>query len=266
MSKIFVVFLLLISSVSFAKKEYFEKNKSTIESLSKIYVMTDSMIVDDLKGSDVGVEVEYNYQLNELIFSDTKKILDGQVKAELVHAASAIGLHEADNVYVPDSLDLNNKIILPVVNESIGIDRRDEFIQKLDPLFERSHKITQSFKERRNYAPDMKEKSFERVSWLNLQEDEAVLMIIASGLKVPGKKSAGQGIATAVLTLGMFVSFEVSITQFNLVLVNHDGELLWANAKYKQGKPAKKNKPENFMYSALRTMPVKIRHPESRNR
>lgn len=260
-------YLLLITLLPFIanSKKDFQDNKSKIESLQKIYVVTDSLVTDDLKGKDMGVEVGYNYQLNKLIFRDIQKILDGQIQAELVHAASAIGLHQPDNVYVPDSLDLNNHIILPSVDESLVFERRDDFINKLDPLFERSHKVTRSFKDRKTYIPDMMEKSFERVAWLNLEEGEAVMLMITSGTKVPGKKSVGQGVATAVLTLGMFTSFQVSATQFNTVLISHEGELLWANAKFKTGKPAKNKNPENFMYSTLRKMPVKIRHPDSRN-
>jgi hypothetical protein len=171
-------------------------------------------------------------------------------------------MYQPDNVYIPDYLDSEHKIILPVMDETIVNPDRDEYVQVLNPLVDRSFAIVRSRKERKNYLATMFDKDFTRIQRLGLKPGESVLLMMASGTKVPTQKSVEQGIATAILTLGLFSKWEISANQFNAVLISHDGKLLWTDAYFKEGKVTKDKKQKSSIRRLFKRFPVKHNKPE----
>lgn len=254
------VILIVITFESAAKKPSFKKNKEAIGGIKTIYVVTDSMLMEHYSKQDVGVDQSFNNDLGIQVFKATKDLLSKQIKAEFVHAASAVGLYPEGNLFTVDTRDPQNQIILPAVDESIGIESKMEVIEKIEPLFERMHRFPDTYKKNRTYLPDLVNKSYERVGWLNLNSDEAVLMITVSGLRKKPAGSTGKTVASAVLTLGMGVYIELAIKYFNAALVNADGQLLWAGVS-KTGYDFTEYKLKETLYKMYKSLPYKIKRP-----
>jgi len=256
--KILTIILMIFLSSANAKKSHFTGNEEAIKSLQTIYVLTDTTLVEELKKNQRGLNLAYNQNLGKELFANLVKYFDGLINAELIHSVASVGLYHPENVYLPDYLDSSHKIILPVIDETIINSDVDEYIQVLNPLVDRSFAIVKSRKERKNYLDTMFEKDFTRIQRLGLQQGESVLLIIAAGTKVPTQKSVEQGIATAILTLGLFSSWEISANQFNAVLISHDGKLLWTDAYFKSGKVTKDKKQKSFIKRLFKHFPVKM--------
>jgi hypothetical protein len=251
--------LILISTTTVqAKKSVFDKNKSSVKSLETIYVLTDTTMIEDMPDKTVGMNLEYNQNLGKELFTNLVELFKGTLKAQFIHSISAVGLYESDNVYIPDYLDSSHKIMLPVIDESIKSPEREAFLHELNPLVDRSYAIVKTRKEKRNYLEVMSDKDFTRMQSLGLKPGEAVLLLIATGVKIPTKKSVGQAVATTILTLGLFTGWQMSANNFNAVLISHDGQLLWTNAYFKGGKVTKDKKQESFLRHLFKTFPVKL--------
>jgi hypothetical protein len=254
-----VVILIIISTTSVqAKKSIFDKNKAAVKSLETIYVLTDTTLIEDMPDKTVGMNLEYNQNLGKELFTNLQELFKGTIKAQFIHSIATVGLYQSDNVYIPDYLDSSHKIILPVIDESINNSNKDAFLKELNPLVDRSYAIVKTRKEKRNYLEVMTDKDFTRIQRLGLKQGEAVLLLIATGVKIPTKKSVGQAVATTILTLGLFTGWQMSANNFNAVLISHDGQLLWTNAYFKGGKVTKDKKQESFLRHLFKTFPVKL--------
>lgn len=254
-----ILILILISTTTVhAKKSVFDKNKSAVKSLETIYVLTDTTLIEDMPDKTVGMNLEYNQNLGKELFTNLQELFKGTLKAQFIHSLATVGLYESDNVYIPDYLDSNHKIMLPVIDESIINPEKEAYLYELNPLVDRSYAIVKTRKEKRNYLEVMSDKDFTRMQRLELKPGEAVLLLIATGVKIPTKKSVGQAVATTILTLGLFTGWQMSASNFNAVLISHDGKLLWTNAYFKGGKVTKDKKQESFLRRLFKTFPVKL--------
>ena len=257
--KIILILILISTTTVQAKKIVFDKNKAAVKSLETIYVLTDTTLIEDMPDKTVAINLEYNQNLGKEFFSNLLELFKGTLKAQFIHSIASVGLYESDNVYIPDYLDSSHKIILPVIDESIKNPEKDAFLHELNPLVDRSYAIVKSRKQKRNYLEMMFDKDFTRIQRLGLKQGEAVLLLIATGVKIPTKKSVGQAVATTILTLGLYTGWQMSANNFNAVLISHDGKLLWTNAYFKGGKVTKDKKQESFLRHVFKTFPVKLK-------
>jgi len=260
---IHTIILLSFLSTSIAKSP-FDTHKEKIKSLKNIYVLTDTLVVDDMKGQQIGLTTEYNYILGQKLFKNLKTLLASSLNANFIHVANTVGLYEQDNVYLEDSLDLNHKIILPKIDPSVSFTRQDDFLNQLNPLADRSFDMSRPTKMHKKYQARMLDKDFSRISRLNLDKDDAVLMLLTSGIKVPGKKTAGKAALVGILTLGMVLAIETSATNFNVVLMASDGTLLWAGKSLKAGKGDKDKKLLKLLKKSFKNFPIKLPKVKSR--
>ncbi len=255
-----VLILILVSATTVhAKKSLFDKNKTLVKSLETIYVLTDTTLIEDMPDKTVGMNLEYNQNLGKELFINLMELFKGTLKTQFIHSIATVGLYESDNVYIPDYLDSSHKIMLPVIDESIKNPEKDAFLHELNPLVDRSYAIVKTRKEKRNYLEVMSDKDFTRIQRLGLRQSEAVLLLIATGVKIPTKKSIGQAVATTILTLGLYTGWQMSANNFNAVLISHDGQLLWTSAYFKGGKVTKDKKQESFLRHLFKTFPVKLK-------
>lgn len=252
-----IIMLFAITNVQ-AKKSIFSKNEATVKSLESIYVLTDTTLIEDMPDKTVGLNLEYNQKLGKELFTNLLELFKGTLKAQFIHSIATVGLYESNNVYIPDYLDSSHKIILPVIDESIKNPEKDAFLHELNPLVDRSYAIVKTRKDKKNYLETMIDKDFTRIQKLGLKQREAVLLLIATGVKIPTNKSVGQAVATTILTLGLYTGWQMSANNFNAVLISHDGQLLWSNAYFKGGKVTKDKKQESFLRHLFKTFPVKI--------
>jgi len=239
------------------KKDPFAVNKEVIKSLQTIFVLTDTTLVEDMKGKQIGLNVAYNQNLGHELFANLVEYFNHSINAKLIHSLASVGLYQPENVYFPDYQDINNQIILPVLDDTILNPDADAYRQVLNPLVDRSYATVKTRKERKKYLAAMSEKDFSRIQSLALQQGEAVLLIIATGIKIPTKKSVGQAVATTILTLGFVTGWQRSANQFNAVLISHDGQLLWTDAYFRGGKVSKDKRQESFIKRLFKSFPVK---------
>ncbi len=258
MPKVILIVLILNFSIVNAKSP-FDSHKNQIKSLNTIYVLTDTMVVDDMKGSDVGLETEYNFILGRKLFKNLEYLLESSISADFVHIINSVGLYEKDNVYLLDTKDLATKIILPQIDEEVKIENQESFLKELNPLADRSFDMTRPSRMHKKYQIKMLDKDFSRISRVGLHEGEAVLMLLTSGIKVPGKKTAGKAALVGLLTLGMYVPIEMSATNFNVVLFDHKGQLLWAGKSLKAGKGDKDKKQLKLLKKSFKGFPLKLK-------
>ena len=253
-----ILIIVLFNVTSVLAKSPFDSQKDKIKSLNKIYVLTDSLIVDDLKGKNIGLNTNYNFALGKSLFKNLIFLLNHSLHAEFTHIINSVGLYEQDNVYLLDSSDLNTKIILPKFDEEVNIENQQNFLNELNPLVDRSFDMTRPAKMHKKYQLKMLEKDFTRISRVGLKEGEAVLMLVTSGIKVPGKKTAGKAALVGILTLGMVIAIETSATNFNVVLIDNKGTLLWAGKSFKAGKGDKDKKQLKLLKKAFKGFPLKL--------
>lgn len=264
--KIFVKFLmslvvlLLTSFVVEAKKVSFKSNKKAIEAIKTVYVVTDSMLMEHYNKNDVGLDPEFNFDIGKQVFKSTKAYLAKHFDAKFIHAGSAVGLYPEGLVYVMDANETDQQINLPAYDKTVGmIDEKQMIeIEKIEPLFERMHRMPETYKEKKAFVPDMLEKSYERVQWLNLQPDEAVLMVSATGLRKRPKGSTGKTVAAAVLTLGMGLYIELAPKYFHAGLVDAQGKLLWVG-RTDTTKGISQQQIRDSLFKMYKTLPFKIK-------
>ena len=258
MKKYLIIILILNLSIVSAKTP-FDKNADKIKSLSKIHVLTDTTVLEDMKGKQLGINSEYNLLLGISLFNNLKNLLQMSIDVEFVHSISSIGLYEQDNVYIPDYRDINKHINLPVLDETIDNPLRSEFLHELNPLTDRSFDVSRHTRLHKKYQVKMLDKDFSRVQKLKLKADEAILLLITSGIKVPTSKTVGKAILTGILTLGLVSVIETSATNFNVVLLANDGTLLWAGKSLKAGKSDKDKKQLKLLRKAFKGFPIKLK-------
>jgi hypothetical protein len=240
--KIIITCLILLSSFGVQSKKLFKENKEAIENLEKIYVVTDITIVEDLPDNKVGINKEYNIKFGENLFKNLKNIFRSKIQSSLIHAVNSIGLYEQSNVFIPDSLDVNKKIMLPSFNMEMKNELDNSFIEDINPLVDKSFDQGRPTKMHKKYQKKMLENDYTKIKKLNLDKNEAVLIIISTGIKVPTKKSIGKAVASTILTLGLFTRIETSAINFNTVLISNEGKLLWAGKSLKTSKSSNDKK------------------------
>ena len=235
--KLLTLCIILFLPINGNTKKLFKENKELIKSLNHIYVLSDTTIVEDMQKNKVGINIEYNFSFGVSLFKNLQKYFNNKVPAQLTHSINSIGLFEQDNVYIPDYRDENNHIILPLIDENIKKPDINFFLDELNPLVDQSYDVSRPTRMHKKYQKSMLEKDFSQLKKLNLSEGEAVLLLITSGIKVPTKKTIGKAVATTLLTLGLVTSIETSAINFNVVLISHEGKLLWAGKSLKTSKP-----------------------------
>lgn len=264
MKKILLITLLLFQFHSVhAKKDEFKNYADQIKALRTIYVVTDTTIVENVEKKKFGLHLPYNQQVGIEMFANIKDFLGKGINSNFIHALSSVGLYEKENVFIYDAEDISNHIVFPVLDKNINYPMLANFKASLDYIVDRTHAWPRTRKEFKKYRSRMLKENFSGVKNLNLTENEAVLVFITAGSKVPTKKSVGEAVASTVLTLGLFTRYSISANQLNAALISHDGELLWANSYFRGGKVTKDKKQESFLRSLFKTFPIKIKKTRS---
>jgi hypothetical protein len=260
MKKLLIMSLLCTAGLLSAKENAFTQYKDKVKSLKTIYVATDITVVEDMVKDTVGINLPYNQKVAKEMFANIKQLFANTLDAEFVQVTGSVGMYQPDNVYIPDYSDIDNHIVLPVLNAEIEFARKQEFIAQIDPLIDRSfaNTSTKNKKAMKKYRLKMLDKDFSRIGRLGLADDEAVLMVITTGIKVPTGKSVKQAVVTGLLTLGFYSGWQNSATQLNTILISNDGTLLWAGATFKAGKPSKDRKQESLLKKIYKGFPVKL--------
>lgn len=255
--KIIITCLILLSSFGVQSKKLFKENKETIQNLEKIYVVTDITIVEDLPDNKVGINKEYNFKFGENLFKNLKNIFRGKIQSSFIHAVNSIGLYEQNNVFIPDYLDVNKKIILPSFNMKIKNKQDNSFIEVINPLVDKSFDQGRPTKMHKKYQNKMLKNDYTKIKELYLEKNEAVLIIISTGIKVPTKKSVGKAVASTILTLGLFTRIETSAINFNTVLISNEGKLLWAGKSLTTSKSSNDKKLITQLQKIFFGFPIK---------
>ncbi len=263
--KLLTLCVIIFYPINGHTKRLFKENKETIKSLSNIYVLSDTTIVEDMPNNKVGLNIEYNLNFGISLFNNLQKYFKNKVPAQLIHSVNSIGLYEQDNVYIPDYRDENNHIVLPLIDKTIKKPIIDNFLIELNPLVDRSHDVSRPTRMHNKYQKKMLEKDFDRIKRLNLNEGDAVMLLVTSGIKVPTKKTVGKAVATTLLTLGLATSIETSAINFNVVLISHDGKLLWAGKSLKTSKSISDKKLLIQLKKLFFGFPIKLEKNKSRH-
>jgi len=227
----FTILLFNFSNIQ-AKKDAFKQNAEQIKALENIYVVTDTTIFEPVDKEKSGLHLPFNQQIG-------------------------VGLYQKENVYTIDAEDINQHITFPVLDERIEYPESLNFKTHLDYIVDRTHAWPRTRKEFKQYRSRMLDENYAGVKELNLSENEAVLILITAGSKVPTKKSVGEAVATTVLTLGLFTKYSISANQLNAALISHNGELLWTNSYYLKSKIHTDFKQEAFLRRLFKTFPIK---------
>ncbi|MCF6287966.1 MAG: hypothetical protein L3J53_01855 [Proteobacteria bacterium] len=132
------------------------------------------------------------------------------------------------------------------------------FLDILDPLADTFYDSSNpSFRMHKKYQENIITKDFSSISKLNLKGDEAILVLLTTGVKVPTKTTVKGAVVSSVLTLGLFSVAKVSVTNMNLILVSNKGEILWAGKVLRQGSFGSNWKQTILFNKTLKGFPVK---------
>ncbi len=258
MNKLLIVTVLVFQFSNIqAKKDQFKQHAEHIKSLENIYVVTDTTIFEPIDKEKSGLHLPFNQQIGREMFVNMEEQLLKRIGANFTHALSAVGLYMKENIYTIDAEDINQHITFPVLDERIDYSESLNFKTHLDYIVGRTYGWATTRKESKQYRSQMLDKNFSQVNELNLSENEAVLILVTTGSKVPTKKAVGEAFASTVLTLGLFTRFSVSANQLNAALISHDGQLLWTNSYYLKSKIHTDFKQEAFLRRLFKTFPVK---------
>ena len=94
---------------------------------------------------------------------------------------------------------------------------------------------------------------------LDLDDYSGVLVMQGYGVDIPFGKSMAQGLATAILTLGMFTASQQSATNYSATLMNpQTGEVVWANHLNLTGVMRRPEQINNMVETLLRDLPERL--------
>ena len=246
-----------------AKKDQFKQHAEHIKALETVYVVTDTTIFEPVDKERSGLHLPFNQQIGQNMFANLEEMLAKRINSRFTHALSAVGLYQKENVYTIDVEDINQHIIFPVLDEGVDYSESLNFKTHLDYIMGRTYAWPRTRKELKQYRSRMLEENYSAVNELNLSENEAVLILITTGSKVPTKKAVGEAVASTILTLGLFTRHSVSANQLNAALISHDGQLLWTNSYFLKSKIHTDFKQEAFLRRLFKTFPIK-KQPRSR--
>lgn len=258
--KYFVLFYLLISFNVIAKKP-FKENKESILGIEKIYVFSDALILDDFGNNIRGLDVEHNFLVNQLLFKKIKYYLADTLKAKFLPAHSSIGLHQPENIYVTDTYNKNNQIILPVIDDT----RTNNYpIEVIDQTFEDMLFRTDKRRINKQFQQKFADYDFDNFELMNLKENEAALFFLIEGAKVPDKKRGSKTALSLLLSLGHAFAVELSVYRTYTVLIDHKGTVKWASVAGKPGDILEDDDQTTTVWASFKRFPVRVKNRKVR--
>lgn len=256
----FIILFLINTSLNISAKSPYDNTKSELKSLETIFVITDTTLIEQISKQDYGLNKEYNFEEGKLLFKIIQKTLSKKLNAEFKHSLNTIGLKSADNTYILDSTNPKLRLFLPVIENYIEDSSMQELINIINPIADTSYDSSQpSFGMHKKYQNMMLKSDFSSIKNLKIKENEAVLLLMTSGVKVPTKTSVKGAVATSILTLGLLSVAKVSVTNMNLLLISHDGKLLWSGKVIKKGVLGKEWMQTILFKKTLKKFPIKSR-------
>ncbi len=234
--KIIILLITIFNTSISSSKSLFTNKTNEIKALKSIYVVTDTTMVELISKSKYGLNEDYNLKLGKQLFNVIEKTLKNKTNADFTHSLNTIGLKNQENVYFLDYKDHSKKLYLPLIDKENLFPKSEQFLIETNQIADKAYDSSNpSFGMHKKYQKKMLKNQFLTIKKLGLEDGEAVLILLTSGVKVPTKTTIKGAVVSSILTLGMLTIAKVSVTNMNILLISNKGELIWAGKVLRQG-------------------------------
>ena len=197
--------------------------------IDTLYLVTDCFMLDE--GSDQQtLDSAYNLEVCQQLSSKLSDLLTRQTKIEVKTKLVTAGLQAGPFKHIASSIEDSENVTLPVyaVNNTAGQ-------QELLPLNAVSASLHQQIinpEQRVAYASSVKWKQYQEVQDLRLSENDMLLFVQLTGLKVDKVSANTKAIVTALLTMGAGAYVERSAISATAVLLDNKGNPKWVDIAF----------------------------------
>lgn len=216
----------------------FDEYAETSKHIETIYLINDVLVQNDVKGAHDRVDVNENRDLLGLIAGEVRKTLTGKgyrVEAGSVDTVGAIAGRDTQFAVYRGETDA-----CPGWNSEEHTELQwspFHYNDTIEATFIEDHVklLHQRLTAIRN-AERLKAQTFQSATEFALPANSAILVTQSTARCVPGGKKGAQMLLTAILTAGMFTTWEESTLSHRLVLLDaQSGDVLWADLHAKAG-------------------------------
>lgn len=231
----------------------FDIDKSKV---SKIYLIVDCFVLDDVSGQNHAIDVEYNGNICTQLSLSTIREISRKTDIEIMPMTVTTGLQAGIGKYIGATEDEKGPINLPVYFSEAKLDPNYENIFSF--VAEKLNVLIYGFEHREKYVKSLTKVNYPDMKRIVFKDNSLVMFVLMDGVRVPTDKSVGQGVATTLLTFGMVTAFEHSITSAKAILLNSDGYPVWGDAASKREAVETNNEVISLASSLFRYFPVSV--------
>lgn len=206
--------------------------------IERIYLLNDVLVQDDVKGAHDRVDVNENRELLALVAGEVRKTLAEKGYRVETGAVDTVGaIAGRDTQYAVYRGDPESR---PRWDSEEHTDLQWSPFHYEDttgaPFAEDPVKLLHQRLFAVKTPARLKAQTFDSASAFALPERSAILVTQSHGRRVPGAKKGAQFFLSAVLTMGMFMTWEESSISHRLYLLDaQTGEVLWSDFHVKTG-------------------------------
>lgn len=194
---------------------------------TNLLVIIDCLVFDDVDGDTHLFNQSYNNDLCTGLSQAVANRLSEIGVDNFEFMAISGGLQAGPNRYA-DSFD-GKSIHFPQYYSDKHLEPGLEelsFSQIADGL---SAPVGENFARRPAYVDSLFNIRYRQFDRLTIPDDHFVLLLLTNGIRVEAGKSAVQGIASTVLSLGLITAFETTYIESRIVILDSSGNPVWGD-------------------------------------